>query len=120
MATATKIVMDYNDIQPLADAVKTIGELDSSEKITLEDMIDIVSVVAENGTGGGDITIPLAELNAVNGGMAATTIEAAVDNTEEHAINHEELIAQISAALEGKTTATNCYQKYRQIVSYFI
>lgn len=106
MATATKIVMDYNDIQPLADAVKTIGELDSSEKITLEDMIDIVSDVAENGTGGGDITIPLAELNAVNGGMAATTIEAAVDNTEEHAADHEELIAQISAALEGKTTAT--------------
>ena len=32
-----------------------------------------------------DITTPLSELNAANGGTAATTIDAAVDNTEAHA-----------------------------------
>jgi hypothetical protein len=49
-----------------------------------------------------DITTPLAELNAANGGTAATTIGAAVDNTEVRAGDQEVLIAQIAEALEGK------------------
>lgn len=49
-----------------------------------------------------DITAPLAELNAANGGTAATTIGEAVDNTEAHASSQEALIAQIAEALEGK------------------
>ena len=49
-----------------------------------------------------DITTPLSELNAANGGTAATTIDAAVDNTEAHASSQEALIAQIASALEGK------------------
>lgn len=49
-----------------------------------------------------DITTPLAELNAANGGTAATTIGAAVDNTEEHANTQEMLIEQIFDALGGK------------------
>ena len=53
-------------------------------------------------TGNFDITTPLAELNAANGGTAATTIGAAVDNAEAHASNQESLIAQIASALEGK------------------
>lgn len=52
MSLVTKVVMDKNDLQPLADAIKIIGELDSSKKINLEDMIDIVSAAAENGTSG--------------------------------------------------------------------
>lgn len=49
-----------------------------------------------------DITAPLSELNAANGGTAATTISAAVDNAEAHASSQEALIAQIAEALEGK------------------
>ena len=44
----------------------------------------------------------LAELNAANGGTAATTIGAAVDNTEGHANTQEILIEQIIEALNGK------------------
>ena len=53
-----------------------------------------------------DITIPLAELNATNGGITATTIEAAVDNAEAHASSQEALIAQIAEALEGKAAGS--------------
>lgn len=49
-----------------------------------------------------DITTPLSELNAANGGTAATTMAAAVDNAEAHASSQEALIAQIASALEGK------------------
>lgn len=49
-----------------------------------------------------DVTAPLAELNAANGGTAATTMVAAVDNTEAHVSSQETLIAQIATALEGK------------------
>lgn len=49
-----------------------------------------------------DITTPLAELNAANGGTAATTIGAAVNNTEAHATSQETIIEQIFDALGGK------------------
>lgn len=49
-----------------------------------------------------DITASLADLNAANGGTAATTISVAVDNTEALANSQESLITQIAAALEGK------------------
>ena len=49
-----------------------------------------------------DITTPLAELNAANGGTVASTINSAVDNTEAHASSQEAMIAQITQALEGK------------------
>lgn len=49
-----------------------------------------------------DITTPLAELNAANGGTAATTIDEAVDNTEAHASSQEAMIEQIINTLDGK------------------
>lgn len=53
-----------------------------------------------------DVSVPLEELNAANGGAAAATIGAAVDNTEELVDTQEDLIAQIAAALEGKAGGT--------------
>lgn len=49
-----------------------------------------------------DITTPLADLNTANGGTEATTMAAAVDNTEALASSQEALIAQIATALEDK------------------
>lgn len=49
-----------------------------------------------------DVTSPLADLNAANGGTAASTMAGAVDNTEALADTHAGLIAQIATALEGK------------------
>ncbi|MBE5800051.1 MAG: hypothetical protein E7321_08905 [Clostridiales bacterium] len=51
-----------------------------------------------------DVTTPLAELNAVNGGTAASTMQGAVDNTETLASSQATLISQIASALEGKAT----------------
>lgn len=65
---------------------------------TLQSVLDTINLLPE----AIDITTPLAELNAANGGTAATTIDAAVDNTEAHASSQEALIAQIASALEGK------------------
>ena len=58
-----------------------------------------------------DITTPLAELNAANGGAEANTIYDAVDNTEEYANNQEALIIQIANALEGKIAGSNILTK---------
>lgn len=47
----------------------------------------------------------LTDLNATNGGTAATTIAGAVDNTEALTSSQTDLIAQIASALEGKATS---------------
>lgn len=65
---------------------------------TLQSVLEQINALPEEI----DITTPLAELNAVNGGTAATIIGEAVNNTEAHAISQEVLIAQIAEALEGK------------------
>lgn len=48
-----------------------------------------------------DRTESLPKLNAMNGGTAATTIAAAVDNTQAHASEQETLISDIDTALEN-------------------
>lgn len=66
-----------------------------------------------------DITNPLADLNAANGGTSATTMSAAVDNTETLAGEQATLIGQIQTALAGKTGSgtTNTLETFDCIVT---
>ena len=65
---------------------------------TLQSVLEQIRALPN--AGGGDITVPLAELNAVNGGTAVTTIEAAVDNTEALVAEETSLIGQINTVLD--------------------
>ena len=92
-----RVLCDKSDLVEIADAVRSFegntglyrfSELKEKTKNAL--------------TQGGNSATLLADLNAVNGGTEATTVDAAVDNTEAHASSQEALIAQIATALEGK------------------
>ena len=94
-----KILCNVSDLEPIADAVR---EKENTNKLYSVEELK-VKVPELIGSGGGtNIGDSLDRLNTINGGTAATTIGAAVDNTEMYANNQEVLIAQIAEALEGK------------------
>lgn len=56
---------------------------------------------------GGSSDEYLDDINAINGGTPATTMESAVDNTETYVGSQAELISQIVTALNGKAAGSN-------------
>jgi hypothetical protein len=56
---------------------------------------------------GGSSDEYLDEINAINGGTPATTMEVAVDNTETYVGSQAGLISQIVTALDGKAAGEN-------------
>lgn len=89
--------------QMTVQAAKTVTPSTSSQTAVAKNVYTTgVVTVAAIPSQYEDITTPLADLNAANGGTEATTIAAAVDNTEAYANTQEALIAQIASALEGK------------------
>ena len=90
-------------VQMTTQAAKTVTPTKSSQTAVAKNVYTTgVVTVAAIPDQYQDITSPLSELNAANGGTAAATIYAAVDNTEAHATSQETIIEQIFDALGGK------------------
>ena len=94
-----KILCNVSDLKPIAEAVR---EKENTNKLYSVEELKVKIPELIGSSGGTNIGDSLDRLNTINGGTAATTIGAAVDNTEAIASSQENLIAQIASALEGK------------------
>ena len=91
--------------QMTVQAAKTITPTKSSQTAVAKNVYTTgVVTVAAIPSQYEDITNPLADLNAANGGTSATTMAAAVDNTETLVSNEATLLAQAISALESKAS----------------
>lgn len=89
--------------QMTVQAAKTITPTKSSQTAVAKNVYTTgVVTVAAIPSQYEDITTPLADLNAANGGTSATTMAAAVDNTDTLVGDEATLLEQAIAALEGK------------------
>lgn len=64
-----------------------------------------------------DVTIPLAELNSVNGGTVAETISAAVDNTESYTSTQENKLEELKVVLQGKAAGEDVSEETEEYTS---
>lgn len=93
-----KVLCEKQDLVTIANAVREAADI--TDNFNVPSLVEkTCEVLAE----GGAKLLP--DLNAVNGGTAATTMTEAVDNAEAHASSQEALIAQIASALEGKAAS---------------
>ena len=101
-----KVLCEKQDLVTIANAVREAANI--TDNFNVPSLVEkTCEVLAEGGTK------LLPDLNAVNGGTAATTMAAAVDNAEAHASSQEALIAQIMSVLDGKAaggSGSNVYE----------
>ena len=74
---------------------------------TLQSVLEQINALPE---AGGSSDEYLDDINAINGGTPATTMEGAVDNTETYVGGQADLISQIEAALDGKAAVVPVLQ----------